>query len=294
MAVTAPTTDATMTLVPSWLDTVFPQLDAFFVPALGNHGKVSYNAFELTPGGRAAAAYRCALAIAGRRLASNPIRFFSWLAHLSWAEPLDASVAAHLRVPLLVNLGTRSTPSSEDHLLGLLAETLWYELTSSTATVYGRPVLLEGHDWSVTDPGGDGLAVYRDNTGLRFTLWESKSHRSDAGVRSTVNGACRQLRSNAPDYLGRFSIVAQRVAPDAQLASFLCLMAEYWADKSPEANVGISIATSVGSNHVDCFKSMPRYFGLDVASHSGAIFRINHYRQFASAVRDLIWRGAGL
>jgi hypothetical protein len=294
MTITAPETDPGMTLVESWLSVVFPSVAELVGAAAGKHGGVEFTEFTSTVGTRAALQYRCAVALAARRLSPTPFRFFSWLSHLAWNEPIDPPVAEHLRVPLLVNLGTRQEPGNEDHALGLVAETLWYELTRATTTPDGSPLLVEAHDWSVTDPGGDGLAVYRIGGDLRFTLWESKAHYSAQDVRQTVNGACRQLRSRAPDYLGRFSVVAQRLAPDEETARFLCLMSEHWADRSPSARVAVSVSTQVGANCSDCFKSMTNYFDFPDDRHSGRLFRISDYRKFALGVRELIWRGADL
>ena len=294
MTITAPTTDPGMTLVSAWVDALLPTVERTLSSTPGAHGQVPFTAFATTNVNRADAIFRCAVAIAARRLAPNPFRFFAWFASLCWNEQLDPVVTLQMRVPLFVNLGTPSEPSSDDHLLGLVAETLWFELATSWPTPQGLPILVEGHDWSVTDPGGDGLAIYRDGADLSFTLWESKAHRAQHAVRTTVNGACRQLRSHAPDYLGRFSIVAQRVAPDDETARFLCLMSEHWADKSTNARVAVSIAASSTSNDLDCFKSMTRYFGFEAARHSGRLFRISDFVDFAHEVRTLVWRGAGL
>jgi hypothetical protein len=72
---------------------------------------------------------------------------------------------------------------------------IWHLLTLENTLRYGIPVRVDGPDWSVTDSGGDGLAVYRPADTLVFRLWESKAHTGDGAVRDVVNGACRQVGS---------------------------------------------------------------------------------------------------
>jgi len=86
--------------------------------------------------------------------------------------------------------------NEDRHLEGFVAEHIWYLLTTENALTYGVPVRVDGPDWSVTDSGGDGLAVYRSGGALVFRLWESKAHTSDGTARAITEG---KLSITVPD-----------------------------------------------------------------------------------------------
>jgi hypothetical protein len=196
---------------------------------------------------------------------------------------------------LLVNFGIPDDPGEDSHLLGLVAECLWFELTGGIDSGIGLPVLIEGHDWSVTDPGGDGLAVYRGAGVLQYRLWESKAHGTVAVVRETVNGACTQLKRRALEYLGRYAVVAQRVTDDDELADFLCGLPEMWVNNSPQAGVGVSVAAPDAADATLCFERLPEYFTLDGEAQRGHLNVVaGNLLDFAKLVRAFIWDGAGL
>ena len=157
----------------------------------------------------------------------------------------------------------------------------------------GRPVRVEGHDWSVTDPGGDGLTVYLAGSGFCFRLWESKYHGHEAAVRDTVNAACRQVETRALSYLTRFSLVAQYLTDDPPLATFYGQLAELWADKSPAAGVGISVGSDSSQEQESCFDGIGVYFGLAADQHQGHISLIGDFEEFAIDVRRFLWKGCG-
>ena len=125
------------------------------------------------------------------------------------------------------SIGIPPDGAIDEHIEGFVAEHIWYLLTLEDALTFGVPVRVDEPDWSVTDSGGDGLAIYRSNGALVFRLWESKAHTGEGTVRDVVNGACRQVNSNAMRYLARFSKVGQGLG-DPELQQFYGRLLELW------------------------------------------------------------------
>ena len=210
-------------------------------------------------------------------------------------EPLAGRDLQILKAGLLQNIGTPVAPAHRNHLHGLVAEALWYEVVSSVDAGLGLPFHIEGHDWSVTEPGGDGLTVYETvDGGYCFRLWESKHHGTSAPVRETVNRACRQVASNPLEYLTRFSHIAQRTTNNEELARFYGSLAELWVDRDPSAGVGISISTSANSDTKGCFGNVTTYFQLQANQHQAHLHLMADFRELARLVRTQIWKGCGL
>lgn len=201
-----------------------------------------------------------------------------------------------IQAALLENVGSPAEPAIDRHLLGLVAEGIWQGVVADSDVGLGTPIRVESHNWSVTEPGGDGLTVYGSDGHYCYRLWESKYHGNDGAIRETVNSACRQVRSRALSYLARFSLVAQYLTDDHQLAAFYGRLAELWADKDSDAGVGIVIGTdsSQGGNGDGCFDGMTAYFGLPAEQHQGQLNLVDGFRTFAESVRRVLWRGCGL
>ena len=168
---------------------------------------------QLPDANRASAALLVATHIARERCGGAPQYFDAWLARHGGGPPhpqdlLDCLIA----MVASESIGLPPDGGRDEHIEGFVAEHIWHLLTMENALTFGVPVRVDGPDWSVTDSGGDGLAVYRSNGALVFRLWESKAHTGDGAVRDVVNGACRQVDSNALRYLARFSKVGQGLA----------------------------------------------------------------------------------
>ena len=116
-------------------------------------------------------------------------------------EELSGVDSQVLQAALLENVGSPADPAIDQHLFGLVAEGIWQDVIADTDVGLGTPIRVESHDWSVTDPGGDGLTVYGSNGHYCYRLWESKYHGTDEVLRETVNGACRQVVTRALSYL---------------------------------------------------------------------------------------------
>lgn len=241
------------------------------------------------------AAATIAKGIARRRIVNARLHGV-WLDQLSVDDGTTPS-ATDVQVfvaGLLQNVGTPEEPADRKHLHGLVAEEIWLQLVPQrNEEGLGLPIRVEGHDWSVTDPGGDGLTVYRTAAGLAFRLWESKYHDANDPVRDTVNGACRQVRDHATSYLARFSLIAQRIADDEHLADFYSRLPQLWVDRDPSAGVGVVVAAGADPA-VTTFDAMPSYFGLMVERHHGQLNMIGNCETFCDLVRLVLWKGCGL
>jgi len=244
----------------------------------------------------AEAAALLAEGIAQRRLGGNPRLRDLWAEQRRTpgskiADDRDSSL---LEAMLLENIGTPDAPATSVHLGGLVAESIWYEVITKVDEGLGLPIRVEGHDWSATDPGGDGLTVYGSDDGYRFTLWESKHHGAVAPVRDTVNGACRQMKSRSLSYLARFSLIAQQITSSDELAAFYGQLPELWVDHDPAAGVGVSVGTGAGSDIIDCFGNITSYFELDDDQLHGHLHVVSDFGALAQAVQDEIWKGCSL
>ena len=189
-----------------------------------------------------------------------------------------------------MNVGEPGAEASEDHLVGLVAEALWYELRAILDVGSGAPVLVEAHDWSVIDHGGDGLAVYRVDGEFGFPVVgvEVAARSAAREIRDTVNGACRQLRDHTPDYLGRFAVVSQHIVDDDDLARFICGIADEWADASPAAGMGICITASPGGDPTMCSERLPEYFEFEDDKHGGRLSVVADLPGFSQKIRQVL------
>lgn len=249
----------------------------------------------LDPAQHRSAAIAVAVGIATRRV-RDPRLLESWRLRATGEgdEPPSERDSLVLAATLLENVGTPDAPASDSHLRGLVAEALWVDLVSENDIGPGTLIRIEGHDWSSTDPGGDGLTVYEEGDGYCYRLWESKYHGSEAPIRETVNEACRQIGERALKYLARFSLVEQHIVTDRNLATFYGRLAELWVDRDPAAGVGIAIGAKPPREEADCFDHVIRYFGLTAQQHQGHLHVVGEFSAFAERVRQMLWKGCGL
>jgi hypothetical protein len=84
------------------------------------------------------------------------------------------------------SIATRAKPADDQHLEDFVAEHIWHLLTLDNALTFVIPLRIEGLDWSLTDSGGYGLAVYRPDGAPVFRFWESKAHTGGSAVRDVA------------------------------------------------------------------------------------------------------------
>jgi hypothetical protein len=240
---------------------------------------------------RASAALLVAAHIARVRCGGAPQYFDAWLARLAGGPAHPADLRECL-VALVASesIGMPPDGAIDEHIEGFVAEHIWHLLTLEDALTFSIPVRVDEPDWSVTDSGGDGLAIYRSNGALVFRLWESKAHTGEGTVRDVVNGACRQVNSNALRYLARFSKVGQGLG-DPELQQFYGRLLELWRAAAREAGGGISVATKSDAI-ADCFGNYPSYWAFAYDDQrQGLVITIEDYASFAKEVRQELWNG---
>ncbi len=80
---------------------------------------------------------------------------------------------------------------------------------------------------------------------------------------------------------------------DPELEEFVGKLVDLWIDASPQAAVGVSIATS--SNHVSqhCFDDFGRQFPqfTNPVRLLGMITGIEDFSAFSSKVKEYVWKG---
>lgn len=252
---------------------------------------------QLKPKHVAPAAGILAEGIVRRRIGVNTRLQDQWQSrHLGFREgPVEEKDLLLFKAGLLQNLGTPNQPSPDEQLHGLVAESIWIEVASEVDAGLGIPIRVEGHDWSVTDPGGDGLTVYETSDGgFCYRLWESKYHGTDGPVRNTVNNACRQVESRSLSYLSRFSQIAQQITEDDSLANFYGRLAELWVKVDPAAGVGISVGTEADADVAHCFGGVTNHFEFELDQHQAHLHLTGDFAELSHRVRTEVWKGCGL
>lgn len=208
-------------------------------------------------------------------------------------DPLADRDRLVLEASVLQNVGTVATPARDAHLHGLIAEAIWFNVVGESDVGLGQPIRVEGHDWSVTDPGGDGLTVYVKDDEHHFRLWESKYHGQASPIRETVADACNQISERALAYLARFSLVAQYLTADLSLAEFYGRLAELWVDKDRTAGVGIVIGSNGLGTQEKVFDGVIDRFELGIGQHQGHLNIVGDFAALAASVREVLQAGCG-
>jgi hypothetical protein len=240
---------------------------------------------------REVAALAVAWSIAQQRCGGAPQYFTAWSERHAGGPPHSTDMLACLEAFLgSESIGTRASPAHHLHLEGFVAEHIWYLLTVENAVGFAPPVRVDGPDWSVTDSGGDGLAIYRNGDTLAFRLWESKAHTGSGSVDDVVTGACRQITSRAMRYLARFSKIGQHLS-DADLQHFYGLLPEMWRRGDRQAGFGVSVATT-STETERCFDGLPSYWSFTHDDQrQGLVVLIDDFGAFAETVREQLWKG---
>jgi hypothetical protein len=211
-------------------------------------------------------------------------------------DELDPHVRERLIVFLEPHLGPPNGPEVEhdERAEGAVSEFLWYELLRHRPEEGRKLVRIDGPGFAVTDPGGDGLVVYRTEAGtLAFRLWEIKKHTGDSPVSATVGTAHRQLNLRALSYLGRYTEVSAQIADDPELQLFYTTLVDQWQNQDPSTGAGVAIATSCSGNESDCFTGLPDRFPhlKDEERLEGLLSAIGDYSAFVVLVKDEVWSG---
>jgi len=180
---------------------------------------------------------------------------------------------------------------SEDHLIGHVAEWLWYLHALETVHPTRSIALLDPPKFNVTEPGADGFIVFSDTaTGATsFRLWEIKQHVGSSAVSSTVGDAYDQLTTHGTRYLAQLTAIH---SAQAGLVGDLCKqLVDFWVDCNDRAGVGVGVASATTPAPNRCFSTMGKHFaGFTQAGQlEGLLLAIEDLAGLARDVRGYLW-----
>ena len=195
--------------------------------------------------------------------------------------------------------GTPEEPNAIpiDNIEAFVAEMLWYFLCPEVSIE--EVVEIEPPHFKPTDPGGDGLVIHLvAEEYLMFRLWEIKkfvrrSPESTSSISSTVSTAYNQLDANAVEYLARYTTIGQENSENPELRDFYGRLPELWIEESPQAAVGVSVATSLEHIPQRCFSTFGERFPafVDPARLHAILAAIGNFARFSLEVREYVWKG---
>ncbi len=180
---------------------------------------------------------------------------------------------------------------SSDHLQGAVSQYLWYFLVLESSVEPIRRIERSG--FAATDHGGDGMAIHQVPDGdLMFRLWEIKKSTGQSPVSNTVNTAYKQLKTRATEYLARYTAIGQELQ-DTELAEFYGKLIDLWIDASPEASVGVAVATNSTNIPSNCFTTFGTQFPRFTTPNRlrGMLTAIDDFPLFSEKVQQAIWKG---
>ncbi len=283
--------DITGGAVSEWLAANSTPVGGLVVATTVDHGGIATYRFEVSAPDEPALAQQIAIGVVAQRLAQRPSAFASWVGAIQ-AGVLDAHEAL-VRLHVKQMVGTPAKPRLETDLFAMVAEHLLWRLLNHIDRGLGLPVHIEGHDWDVTDHGGDSVAVYRTPTGFAFRLWESKAVTgAHSSPKAAVGKATGQLTRKGWEYLARWATVARRL-PDEHLAEFFVLMPDLWKLADGRAGAGVAISTHTTKPTDACFDGLAGKFNLPDANKQGNLVVAGDFAQLSRDVRSVIWKGAG-
>lgn len=284
-----PSVDGDGLIVDDWLAVALPALiDMFAVTTADDDGVSVWQYQPAMP--ETDIAIRVAIEIARARLGKHPDKFFVWVRRLQGDTGTDGELLDRAQAVLNINLGTPDAPRPDPHMCGLVAETLLGRFVQATDRGAGLPVRFEGHDWSVTDPGGDCLAIYPPEGEWTFVLWESKViYGETRTARSVASGAATQLHQRAAEYLGRFAAVAPRLELGSDLHDFFLELPDLWLDDAPTKAAGIGLAADTERQTAGAFSTAPEKLEMDASRVTANFTGVGSFLQFAMQVRSVVW-----
>lgn len=247
-------------------------------------------AVGLSPDERAAVAWIIAEAAMKYR-GGNSIVYSTWRAAALAGVKLTGAEREVVAAFVESVFGLPPKGKSEDHLVGHVAEWMWYLHASETVDPARTPVVLEPPKFNVTEPGADGFVVFRETVTdeHHYRLWELKKHTAVGPVSSTVSTAYNQLRTKAMRYLAQqVSIYSTTEGPVGELCSKLV---EFWLESHERAGAGVGVATATTPPPNTCFTTMGKKFpGFDKPGQlEGLLLAVEDLLEIAKDVRGYLW-----
>ena len=219
-----------------------------------------------------------------------------WLEACAGTRQLTNIEKQELETYIKPSVGLRGAPASDNQIQAVVAEHIWYELIRNADSENGLPINITPPSLRVTEPGGDGLAVYKtgENTYI-FRLWEIKKHTGNSSATSKITEASKQLTTNGAEYLAKWSKVGQDIDhqyPD--LSKFYATLVAMWLDADRKAHAGISVSkdgsSRITGTPIAIMKNHMPTFAAD-KQLEGLIVSIPDFSVLAHKVREELWKG---
>lgn len=194
------------------------------------------------------------------------------------------------------SIGTHANPAPSDQIQAVVAETIWYEMISKRIGESELLVRIEKPHHHVTEPGGDGLAVYRVGTNeFRFRLWEIKKHNQDESATSKITDASKQLNSKGAEYLAKWSKVDQEIDFSTPgLSEYYAQIVEKWLEVSNDSNAGISVVKNSDSYIIGTPVGHAKTILVNHTQPNQVelmVIDLENFSELASKTREVIWSG---
>ena len=247
-------------------------------------------AIGLSPENRAAVAWIIADAAMKRRSGRSKVHATWRAAALGGTKLTDND---HQLVSSFVDsvFGLPPDGKSEEHLVGHVAEWMWFLTTSETVDPTRTAVLLEAPKFNVTEPGADGFIVFHQTAtdDHHFRLWELKKHTGAGSVTSTVSTAYRQLETKAMRYLAQQ--VSTHSLIEGPVGELCSMLGELWLECHESAGAGVGVTSATTTPPTACFTTMGQRFpGFDKPGQlEGLLLAVEDLLELAKEVRGYLW-----
>ncbi|MBH0115254.1 hypothetical protein I6E52_00155 [Salinibacterium sp. NG253] len=196
-----------------------------------------------------------------------------------------------------IAFGHPSKPPNVDHLQGHVAEIIWNLVVAERLTTRDGRSLVRAHSVKADalEPGGDGLVVYQNPSGvLVFRLWEIKKHDAANKVSKTIRRASKQLASRGSEYLAKLA-GPETTAQSGAMGDLYGSIVDLWFDRSERAGVGVAIGTS--DHHAPTskrtFGSINRSFPefTEASQTESIVVAVPDFPGFVNRVKEIVWSG---
>jgi hypothetical protein len=230
------------------------------------------------------------------RIRCPDVVYHKWLEACAGTRQLTAIETQELETYIKPSIGLRGSSASDDQVQAVVAEHVWYELTRSADGEHGLPIKITAPSLRVTEPGGDGLAIYKTGESTYiFRLWEIKKHTGNNSATSKITEASKQLTASGAEYLAKWSKVEQEVDHQyANLSKFYAKLVSMWLEADSKASAGISVSKDDSSQITGSpIAIMKRHMPTFTADNQleGLIISIPDFADLAHKVREELWKG---
>jgi len=187
--------------------------------------------------------------------------------------------------------GLPSKGKSESHVIGHVAEWLWYLHALETVHVTRSIALIDPPKFNVTEPGGDGFIVFSDavTAETSFRLWEIKQHVGSSALSGSINGAYGQLTTHATRYLAQLTGVHSKQS--GSVGELCKQLVDFWVDGDGRAGAGVGVASATTPPPTKCFTTMGNHFErfTQAGQLEGLVMTVEDLPGLTRDVRGYLW-----